>query len=262
MSTEKSKVPKKEVPASNTPQDFVPYKTPGYGAAELKQVYQRFMFRGVVIGVLVVSAVVGAYYVPDLLAGEEPPPQRMIRIMNYTDLGPPPSITQTAAAPSVAMAANAVKPSIGIPVPVPDAEVNPEQTFATQQELSQAASPVSEGTGTGGGVAIQPDLKIEDNEPPPDFVPYEKEPTVVKKVEPKYPEIALRAGLEGNVFLKVWVTKEGKVKEAVIIKSDAEIFNQAAKDAAMQWVFTPAVMQKGPVAVWVSIPFRFRLTGK
>ncbi len=259
---EKNKETKKEISAPNEEKSYVPYKSSGYGAAELKQVYQQNMFRGVAIGVLVVSAVVGAYYVPDLLAGEEPPPQRMIRIMNYTDLGPPPSITQTAAAPSVAMAANAVKPNIGIPVPVPDAEVNPEQTFATQQELSQATSPVSEGTGSGGGVAIQPDLKIEDNEPPPDFVPYEKEPTVVKKVEPKYPEIALRAGLEGNVFLKVWVTKEGKVKEAVIIKSDAEIFNQAAKEAAIQWVFTPAVMQKGPVAVWVSIPFRFRLTGK
>ncbi len=238
---------------------FVPYKTRGYGAPELKQFYQQFMFRGVVVGVVIVSAVVGLYYVPQLLASEEEP-IHTIRLMKYTDLGPPPSITQTAAAPSVAMASTAVKPSIGIPVPVPDAEVNPEQTFATQQELSQAASPVSEGTGTGGGVAIQPDLNID--EPPPDFVPYEKEPTVVKKVEPKYPEIALRAGLEGNVFLKVWVTKEGKVREAVIIKSDAEIFNQNAKDAAIQWVFTPAVMQKGPVAVWVSIPFRFRLTGK
>lgn len=242
------------------PASFVPYKTRGYGAPELKQVYQKFMLRGVGIAVALVAGVVGLYYVPQLLASEEEP-IHTIRLMKYTDLGPPPSITQTAAAPSIATASTAVKPSIGIPVPVPDAEVNPEQTFATQQELSQAASPVSQDAGTGnGGVAIQPDLNID--EPPPDFVPYEKEPTVVKKVEPKYPDIALRAGLEGNVFLKVWVTKEGKVREAVIIKSDAEIFNQAAKDAAMQWVFTPAVMQKGPVAVWVSIPFRFRLTGK
>jgi TonB family protein len=246
--------------AKDDPTRFVPYKTRGYGAPELKQFYQKFMFRGVVIGVVTVGLVVGLYYVPQLLASDEEP-IHTIRLMKYTDLGPPPSITQTAAAPSVAVASTAVKPSIGIPVPVPDAEVNPEQTFATQQELSQASSPVSEGSGSGSGVAIQPDLKIDD-EPPPDFVPYEKEPTVVKKVEPKYPEIALRAGLEGNVFLKVWVTKEGKVREAVIIKSDAEIFNQAAKDAAVQWVFTPAVMQKGPVAVWVSIPFRFRLTGK
>lgn len=252
--------PNIEEVATQDPSSFVPYKTKGYGAPELKQFYQKFMLRGVVIGVALVTAVVGLYYVPQLLASDEEP-IHTIRLMKYTDLGPPPSITQTAAAPTIAAATSAVKPSIGIPVPVPDAEVNPEQTFATQQELSQAASPATEGTGSGGNVAIQPDLKIDD-EPPPDFVPYEKEPTVVKKVEPKYPEIALRAGLEGNVFLKVWVTKEGRVKEAVIIKSDAEIFNQAAKDAAVQWVFTPAVMQKGPVAVWVSIPFRFRLTGK
>jgi len=252
---------KKETVVTNEEESakFVPYQTKGYGAPELKQFYQKYMLRGVIIGVAIVSAVVGLYYVPQLFAGEEEP-IHTIRLMKYTDLGPPPSITQTAAAPTVATASTAIKPSIGIPVPVPDAEVNPEQTFATQQELSQVASPVSQGTGTG-NVGIQPDLKIDD-EPPPDFVPYEKEPTVVKKVEPKYPEIALRAGLEGNVFLKVWVTKEGKVREAVIIKSDAEIFNQAAKDAAMQWIFTPAVMQKGPVAVWVSIPFRFRLTGK
>jgi protein TonB len=196
-----------------------------------------------------------------LFAGEEEP-MHTIRLMKYTDLGPPPSLTQTAAAPSVAVATSAVKPSIGIPVPVPDAEVNPEQTFATQKELSQAASPATEGTGGGGSVAIEQDIKIEDNEPPPDFVPYEKEPTVVKKIEPKYPDIALRAGLEGNVFLKVWVDKTGKVHKAVVLKSDAEIFNQAAIDAAQQWVFTPAVMQKGPVAVWVSIPFRFRLSNK
>ncbi len=255
----KEAVRKEEGNPTTDASNFVPYKTKGYGAPELKQVYQKYMLRGVVMSAILVGAVVGLYYVPQLLASEEEP-IHTIRLMKYTDLGPPPSITQTAAAPSIATASTAVKPSIGIPIPVPDAEVNPEQTFATQQELSQAASPATEtGTGTG-GVAIQPDLNID--EPPPDFVPYEKEPTVVKKVEPKYPEIALRAGLEGNVFLKVWVTKEGKVREAVIIKSDAEIFNQAAKDAAIQWVFTPAVMQKGPVAVWVSIPFRFRLTGK
>jgi TonB family protein len=67
--------------------------------------------------------------------------------------------------------------------------------------------------------------------------------------------------LEGNVFVKVWVDKEGKVRKAVIQKSDAPIFEEPAKEAAMQWVFTPALMQKGPVSVWVSIPFRFRLTG-
>jgi protein TonB len=170
------------------------------------------------------------------------------------------SLTQQAA-PAVAAAAQAARPSVGLPVPVPDAEVNPDQTIASQAELSQQAPPAVDQNAANAGTQIEQDLTIDDEGPPPDFVPYEKEPTVVKKVEPKYPELAQRAGLEGNVFVKVWVDKEGKVRQVVIQKSDAEIFNEAAKEAAKQWVFTPAVMQKGPVSVWVSIPFRFRLTG-
>jgi protein TonB len=148
-----------------------------------------------------------------------------------------------------------------VPVPVPDAEVSPEQTIASQTELSQQAAPTIDASANAGNAQIEQDLKIDDDAAPPDFVPYEKEPTVVKRIEPKYPDLALRAGLEGNVFVKVWVDKEGKVRKVVLLKSDAPIFEEAAINAAKQWVFTPAVMQKGPVSVWVSIPFRFRLTG-
>jgi protein TonB len=182
----------------------------------------------------------------------------MVRILKYTDLGPPPSLSN-ASAPAVAVSSSVVRPSIGIPVPVPDAEVSPEQTIMSQTQLSQQTAPTIDAGGGAGGTSIEQDLSIE--EPPPDFVPYEKEPTVIRRIEPKYPELALRAGLEGNVFIKVWVDKEGKVRKAVIQKSDAPIFEEPAKEAAMQWVFTPALMQKGPVSVWVSIPFRFRLTG-
>lgn len=95
-----------------------------------------------------------------------------------------------------------------------------------------------------------------------DFVPYDKEPQIVKTVEPKYPEPALRAGLEGKVIVKMWVDKEGKVKQVVVLKSDAEIFNEPAIEAAKQFVFTPASMNKKPIAVWVSYPFRFQLPDK
>ena len=178
----------------------------------------------------------------------------MVRILKYSELGPPPSITSSSAAPAVAVAAPSVKPSVGIPVPVPDAEINPEQTIATQTEMSATPGEIGEGGGAG-------DIKIEDEGPPPDFVPFEKEPVAIKKMHPAYPEIARRAGVEGTVWLKVWVDKEGKVRKAEILKSDADIFNQPAINAAMQWVFTPALMKNGPVSVWVSIPFRFKLQG-
>ncbi|MFZ1978343.1 MAG: TonB family protein [Bacteroidota bacterium] len=235
----------------------VPYQSSGYGAAELKALYQRYMSFGLVFGGLTVFSVFGSYHLAVYLSTDDEP-VHMVRITKYSELGPPPSIQSAEVAPSVAVAGPAVKPSIGIPVPVPDAEVNPEQTIATQTELSaQSAPSIEAGTGTG-SVQVEQDIKIED-EPPPDFVAFEKEPVAVKSVLPKYPDIALRAGLEGNVYVKAWVDKEGKVRKVVVLKSDAQIFEQAAVDAASQMVFTPAIMQKNPVSVWVSIPFHFRL---
>ncbi len=43
------------------------------------------------------------------------------------------------------------------------------------------------------------------------------------------------------------------------MKSDNEIFNENAIKAALGWVFTPAMMNNGPVAVWAAVPFRFKL---
>ena len=225
-----------------------------YGAAELKTVAQKYMMIGLAAGTLIAFSAIGTYYLAVWL-NEDEEPVHMVRVMKYTDLGPPPSLSNQAA-PAVAVSGPAVRPSVGVPVPVPDAEVSPEQTIASQTDLSSAAAPALE-TGNGG---VDSELKIEDEGPPPDFVPFEKEPVAVKQVFPKYPDIAQRAGLEGTVHVKVWVTKEGKVKQVVILKSDSPIFDDAAKEAAKQWVFTPAVMQKGPVPVWVSIPFRFKLT--
>ncbi|GAG02318.1 unnamed protein product, partial [marine sediment metagenome] len=35
-----------------------------------------------------------------------------------------------------------------------------------------------------------------------------------------------------------------------------------AVKAAMSFVFTPAYMNNGPVSVWVSIPFKFKLADR
>jgi protein TonB len=224
---------------------------------EIMHVYKRHLLRAMIIATVMHLAVIGSYYLSQYLQQEEEPTMT-VRIMKYTDLGPPPSITNTEAAPQVAVSVPVSKPSVGVPVPVPDAEVNPEQTIATQQELSEIQSPsVSTGDGDA-GVAIEQDIQIED-EDPPDFVPVEQQPVPVKQVNPEYPEIARRAGVEGTVWVKILVDKEGKAKKAVIMKSDNDIFNENAIKAALGWVFTPAMMNNGPVAVWAAVPFRFKL---
>ena len=217
--------------------------------------YQKYATRGLLIAVAIHLSAIGSYYLVGAFSEEEP--TVMVRIMKYSEMGPPPSITNTEAAPQVSVSVPVARPTVGVPVPVPDAEVSPEQTIPTQQELSAAPSPVVGDAGS--GVSVEQDINIEEDPSLDAFIPVEKEPIPVKVISPEYPEIAKRAGVEGTVYVKVLVDKEGKPKKAVILKSDAEIFNDPAIAAAMQFVFTPAIMNNGPVAVWAAIPFRFKL---
>jgi protein TonB len=237
------------------------YQGTKYGAVELKAVYQKYWSIALGIAVALHLLILGTYYLVEVLGQDEPPPIN-VRIMKYSDLGPPPSIANANIPPPIAVSAPVAKPTVGAPVPVPDAEVSAEQTIATQTEMSQTVAPISEGAGGEGAFSVEQDILIEDDGPPADFVAVEKEPQIVKKVEPKYPELAMRAGLEGKVWVKIWVDKEGKAKQVVVLKSDAEIFNEPAVEAAKQFVFTPAYMNNGPVSVWVSVPFKFKLADR
>lgn len=230
-----------------------------YGRPEVKAVLQKNFMRGLVISVAIHLAIVSTPYIVNFFGSDEDDiPVVAVKMLKYSDLGPPPSISAAPPPPSVSVAAIA-KPTVGVPVPVPDAEVSAEQTFATQRELSAAPSPVVEDFGGNGDVQITQDIVIEDDPAMDEFIAVEKEPQVVKRVIPTYPDMALRAGLEGTVWVKILVDKDGTPKKVVVIKSTTEIFNEAATEAASKFLFTPAVMNNGPVRVWVAIPFKFRL---
>lgn len=97
---------------------------------------------------------------------------------------------------------------------------------------------------------------------PQDSGPFEKAPTVLKKVDPDYPKEAMKDSLEGGVKVKVRVSAAGRVTYAKIAASDNVIFNDAALKAARKWLFTPAILKGKPVDVWVTIPFQFSLKPK
>jgi periplasmic protein TonB len=226
-----------------------------YGMRELRALYQKYASIALTIAILLHLMLIGSYYLAGYLSKEEENIP-MVRIMKYSELGPPPSMTNTETAPAVAVTVPVAKPTVGVPVPVPDAEVNPEQTIATQTEMSAVQSPVV-ASDANAPVDIQKDIVIEED--PADFVPVEKQPVPVKQVNPDYPDLARRAGIEGTVWVKILVDREGKAKKAIVMKSDADVFNEPAVKAALQWVFTPAMMNNGPVAVWAAVPFRFKL---
>jgi len=88
------------------------------------------------------------------------------------------------------------------------------------------------------------------------------QPEVKKRVNPYYPEVAQRAGLEGEVFLKVTIDEKGKVDKVEAIKFSDPVFVDAASKAAEQWEFTPAMKEGKPIRAEVTIPFKFKLAEK
>jgi protein TonB len=81
------------------------------------------------------------------------------------------------------------------------------------------------------------------------------------QVQPSYPSLARRQGIEGTSVLRVLVLADGRVGE-VIVQSSAGNGNldQAATKAVRQWKFEPARAGTTPVAMWVVVPVEFRLT--
>ncbi len=87
---------------------------------------------------------------------------------------------------------------------------------------------------------------------------FEQLPEAIAKVEPTYPEIALEAGIDGEVTVKALVGRDGSVVDVRVVKS-IPMLDAAAIRCARQWRFKPAIVDGKPVAVWVAIPLRFVL---
>lgn len=93
---------------------------------------------------------------------------------------------------------------------------------------------------------------------PGEFVRVEELPETVSSVQPDYPELARQAGVEGTVLVLALIDRRGVVRETLIEES-VPMLDQAALEAVRQWRFKPATAAGAPVAVWVSVPVRFRL---
>lgn len=82
------------------------------------------------------------------------------------------------------------------------------------------------------------------------------------KVNPKpdYPMIARRRGYEGEVLVKVWVLKNGKVGDTELEKpSGYNILDDSALDAVKEWEFIPGTVNGKTISSWVTVPITFRL---
>jgi periplasmic protein TonB len=79
----------------------------------------------------------------------------------------------------------------------------------------------------------------------------------IVQVAPQYPRRAAERGLEGFVLLEFVVTRQGTVRDPVVIESSSAIFDRAAIDAVMRFRYRPRVIDGEPVEV---PGVRFRIT--
>jgi protein TonB len=65
----------------------------------------------------------------------------------------------------------------------------------------------------------------------------------IVKVAPVYPRRALSRGIEGFVIVEFTVTKQGSVRDPMVLEANPEgVFNQAAIDAALKFKYKPRVI--------------------
>ncbi len=82
---------------------------------------------------------------------------------------------------------------------------------------------------------------------------WEEQPEVIKRVRPKYPEIARQAEVEGSVIVKLWISARGDVDRAEVVMADPPgIFEQAALEAVRQWKFKPAKQRDMAIPVMMA----------
>jgi TonB family protein len=98
--------------------------------------------------------------------------------------------------------------------------------------------------------------------PPSNSVQFDQPPQIIKRAVPQYPQIALKAGIVGIVWIKLKIDEKGKIDEAQVEESTTPDlgFEEAAMTAAKQFEFMPARLNQRPVATWVTIPFHFEST--
>lgn len=108
-----------------------------------------------------------------------------------------------------------------------------------------------------------------DNTPVPemtkegDLVPLDSvdvAPQVLRKVDPNYPPVAFRMGIDGTVVIKVLISETGDVVNTEILKMTERPFGfeKAALEALKKWKFQPARKHGVNVKVWKPLEIQFK----
>jgi protein TonB len=150
-----------------------------------------------------------------------------------------------------------------VPDSVPDV-IRPEESlgldFSGGQEGGVPGG-VPEGV-VGAIVGGLPQSALSSAPPPPPVRPGGdiRRPVKVRDVRPEYPDLALKARIEGTVILECTISTEGRVSEVRVLRG-VPLLDDAAVEAVRRWVYTPTLLNGVPVPVVMTVTVDFNLRG-
>ena len=183
----------------------------------------------------------------------------------------PPRRARAVAADAISVPASPQQPSIDSVIEPPqDTATLPAQPMGDATQVLVGAiqsSGASPGPGdSGGGNATGSDPGGFGQKPGPGFGdgatsggPGVTMPTLIERVPPKYTADAMRARIQGSVWIECVVQADGTVGNARIIQSLDRRFglDEEAMAAAKRWRFRPGLLNGKPVPVVVTIELMF-----
>lgn len=148
-------------------------------------------------------------------------------------------------------------PEPQVPVEVPNDEVLEDASIDLNAELDMDAGPSNP--------PPPPEPEEEEEEPEPEvFVAVEQMPELkggIQELRSKveYPEMARKAGVEGQVIVQFIVDEEGNVTQPQVLRGIGAGCDQEALRVVKEAKFTPGKQRGKPVRVKMSLPIRFSL---
>ena len=175
------------------------------------------------------------------------------------------------------------------PPPAPRGKEAPANIAASNQNAAPAGAPsriepepagsidgdIGEANGVEGGVpggvvgGIVGGLTVSPPPPPPPPPPDAPHapvriggeihpPTLLRRVEPTYSELALNAHVEGTVILDAIIDEDGIVQSVKVLRSVA-LLDKSAVAAVEQWRYSPTILNGRPVPVILTVVVSFKI---
>lgn len=146
--------------------------------------------------------------------------------------------------------------------------VQPQNQPQTAEPAKQEGGQPAAKTAGAGEAQAQPAAEPARNAAEPTVLPgqlvdlteVERQPSVVKRVKPSYPDLARKNKVEGVVTVNALVNEFGNVIDTRILRGikDDRGLHKAAEDAVRKWKFNAAFIGKVPVKVWFPVVIVFK----